>query len=61
METTRWLGLTTRLGANFTLDTTERQDLIFYDGSRADGIERLHQQRYFDHGPQIFLSVRGAF
>ena len=61
VETTRWLGLTTRLGANFTLDTTERQDLIFYDGSRADGIERLHQQRYFDHGPQIFLSVRGAF
>lgn len=61
VETTRWLGLTTRLGANFTLDTTERQDLIFYEGSRADGIERLHQQRYFDNGPQVFLSVRGAF
>jgi hypothetical protein len=61
VETTRWFGLTTRLGANFILDTTERQDLIFYDGSRADGIERLHQQRYFDNGPQAFLSIRGAF
>lgn len=61
VETTRWLGLTTRVGANFTLDTTERQDLVFYEGSRADGIERLHQQRYFDNGPQVFLSVRGAF
>ena len=61
VETTRWFGLTTRLGANGILDSTERQDRILYDGSRADGVERLHQQRYFENGPQIFLSVRGAF
>ncbi|WP_440957688.1 TonB-dependent receptor plug domain-containing protein [Oceanicaulis sp. LC35] len=61
VETTRWFGLTTRLGADFVLDTTERQDRIFYDGSRADGVESLRQQRYFDFGPQVYLSVRGAF
>jgi hypothetical protein len=61
VETTRWFGLTTRLGADFVLDTTERQDRIVYDGSRADGVERYRQRRYFDNGPQIFLSIRGAF
>ena len=61
VETTRWFGLTTRLGADFVLDTTERQDWTLYDGSRANGVERLRQRRYADQGPQIFLSVRGAF
>ncbi|MBL4538139.1 MAG: TonB-dependent receptor [Oceanicaulis sp.] len=61
VETTRWFGLTTRLGANFILDTTDKQDRILYDGPRSDGVESLHQQRYFENGPQIFLSVRGAF
>jgi hypothetical protein len=61
VETTRWFDLTTRLGADFILDTTDKQDRILYDGPRSDGVESLHQQRYFENGPQIFLSVRGAF
>jgi len=61
VETTRWLGLTTRLGADFVLDTSSRVERISYEGSRANNIIRARQSRRQDQGPQVYLQVRGAF
>lgn len=61
VETTRWFNLTTRLGADFLLDSSRVTNRTFYEGSRADGQVLVSQRRRQDEGPMFYLQVRGAF
>ncbi len=61
VETTRWFGLTTRLGADFIFDTPEEVRRTFYDGSRADGIISRIRETEASQGVTGYLQVRGTF
>ncbi len=61
VETTRWFGLTTRLGADFIFDTPEEVRRTFFTGSRADGIIARVRETEASQGVTGYLQVRGAF
>lgn len=61
VETTRWLGLTTRLGADFIFDSPEEVRRTFYTGSRADGVISRVRETEAKQGVTTYLQVRGAF
>ncbi len=61
VETTRWLGLTTRVGADFLLDSSEKVRRTFYTGSRADGVISRVRETETEWGATAYLQVRGAF
>ena len=61
VETTRWFGLTTRLGADFIFNSPEEIRRTFFSGSRADGVvARIRETEALD-GVTAYLQVRGAF
>ncbi|WP_158291658.1 TonB-dependent receptor plug domain-containing protein [Marinicauda algicola] len=60
VETTRFAGLTTRLGADFVFDTPSHRERIFFDGSRASGVVRMIETRDEYQGTTIYLQVRGT-
>lgn len=61
VETTRWLGLTTRLGADFIFDSPEEMRRTFYTGSWADGVISRVRETEAKQGVTAYLQVRGAF
>lgn len=61
VETTRWDGLTVRLGVDQALDNGFSRERVFYNGSRAlDVIDRVEYQNRRE-GPLLYLEVRGTF
>jgi hypothetical protein len=61
VETTRWLGVTTRLGVNEALASGNDRYRVFYDGSRADNIVTGSEQRNAKTGPTWYVQLRGTF
>ena len=61
LETTRWSGMTTRLGVNEAFNNGQDRQRIFFDGSRADGIIRATERRNQNRGPVWYLELRGTF
>ncbi|MEO1039339.1 MAG: TonB-dependent receptor [Pseudomonadota bacterium] len=61
VETTRWFGMTTRLGADYVLDPVETSERVFFDGSREDGIVRRIRQTREKQGVTAYLRIRGVF
>lgn len=61
VETTRWLGLTTRLGADFIFDSPEQVRRTFYQGSRSNGVISRVRETEARQGVTGYLQVRGAF
>lgn len=61
VETTRWLGLTARLGADFIFDSPEEVRRTFYSGSRANGVVSRVRETEARQGVTAYLQVRGAF
>lgn len=60
VETTRFAGLTARLGADFVFNSPSYRERIIFDGSRADGlIDRIEQRDEYD-GTTLYLQVRGT-
>lgn len=60
VETTRFAGLTTRLGADFVFDSPSHRERIFFDGSRATGVVSKIETRDEYQGTTIYLQVRGT-
>lgn len=61
IETTRWSGLTVRVGADGILDRGNTRERVFYNGSRAlDIVDAVEYQRRRE-GPIIYLELRGTF
>ena len=61
IETTRWGGVTTRLGVDAVLNTGDRRERVFYDGSRAAGLVTGTEYRTESSGSIWYLRVRGTF
>jgi len=61
VETTRWLGVTTRLGVNEVINNGRDRERIFFDGSRADGIVSAVENRNINRGATWYLQMRGTF
>ncbi len=61
VETTRWTGLTARLGIDQALDNGNSRQRVFFDGSRAlNVIDRIEYQNRRE-GPRVYLELRGTF
>ena len=60
VETTRFAGLTTRLGADFVFDSPSHRERIFFDVSRATGVVSKIETRDEYQGTTIYLQVRGT-
>ena len=60
VETTRWFGMTMRLGADYVFDPVERSERIFFDGSRADGVVSAIRQAREKEGVTAYFRVRGV-
>ncbi|WP_417496064.1 TonB-dependent receptor plug domain-containing protein [Maricaulis sp.] len=61
IETTRWGGVTTRLGVDGVLNTGDKRERVFYDGSRAAGLVTNTEYRTESSGSIWYLRVRGTF
>ncbi|WP_417489797.1 TonB-dependent receptor plug domain-containing protein [Maricaulis sp.] len=61
IETTRWGGVTTRLGVDAVLNTGDKRERVFYDGSRAAGLVTNTEYRTESSGSIWYLRVRGTF
>lgn len=61
VETTRWGGVTIRLGVDGVLNNGDDRERIFYDGSRASGIVTGIGHRNESMGSTWTLRVRGTF
>jgi hypothetical protein len=61
IETTRWGGVTTRLGVDAVLNNGDDRQRVFYDGSRALGVIAGTEYRNESMGPTWRLQVRGTF
>lgn len=61
VETTRWGGITTRLGVDAVINNGDDRQRVFYDGSRADGIVAATEYRNESMGSTWYLSLRGTF
>lgn len=61
IETTRWAGLTTRLGIDQSLDNGNSRERVFYQGSRALNVIDATEYQNRRDGPRIFLQLRGTF
>ncbi|WP_421785789.1 TonB-dependent receptor plug domain-containing protein [Hyphobacterium sp.] len=61
VETTRWAGLTARIGVDGAFDRGNTRQRIFYNGSRALGVVNAveYQRRRF--GPLFYFELRGTF
>lgn len=61
IETTRWAGLTARLGIDGALDRGHTRERIFYNGSRALGVVDVVEYQRRREGPLIYVELRGTF
>ena len=61
VETTRWGGVTTRLGVNDVITNGYDRERVFYDGSRALGIVTGTEYRNASMRTTWYLQVRGTF
>ena len=61
VETTRWFGVTTRVGVETAFDNGADRERIFYDGSRANGLIDRVEQRNQNRHPIWYLQLRGTF
>ncbi|WP_417467125.1 TonB-dependent receptor plug domain-containing protein [Maricaulis sp.] len=61
IETTRWGGVTTRLGVNEVIDNGDDRQRVFYDGSRATGLVTGTEYRNESYGATWYLQIRGTF
>ncbi|MEE2525314.1 TonB-dependent receptor [Hyphobacterium sp. HN65] len=61
VETTRWAGLTARLGIDGALDRGHTRERVFYNGSRALGIVDTVEYQRRRQGPLVYLELRGTF
>jgi hypothetical protein len=61
IETTRWGGVTARLGVDAVFNNGDDRERVFYTGSRADGIVRATEFRNESSGQTWYLQVRGTF
>jgi hypothetical protein len=61
IETTRWGGVTSRLGVNAVINNGDDRERIFYDGSRAAGIVQAVEHRNESMGPSWYAQIRGTF
>jgi TonB dependent receptor-like, beta-barrel len=61
VETTRWAGLTARLGVDQALDNGFSRQRVFYNGSRAlDVVDSIEYQNRRE-GPLFYVELRGTF
>ncbi|WP_339743050.1 TonB-dependent receptor [uncultured Maricaulis sp.] len=61
IETTRWGGVTTRLGVDGLTNNGDDRKRVFYTGSRADGIIAGTEYRNENYGATWYLRARGTF
>jgi hypothetical protein len=61
IETTRWGGVTTRLGVDAVINNGDDRERVFYAGSRAGGIVTGTEFRNESMGSTWYLQVRGTF
>ncbi len=61
VETTRWGGVTTRLGVDGLLNNGDDRERVFYTGSRAAGVVDAIEHRNESSGASWYLRVRGTF
>ncbi len=61
LETTRWGGVTARLGVDAVFNNGDDRERVFYAGSRAGGIVRATEFRNESMGTTWYLQVRGTF
>ncbi|MEE2566002.1 TonB-dependent receptor plug domain-containing protein [Hyphobacterium marinum] len=61
VETTRWEGITARLGVNQLINNGEDRERIFYNGSRATGGVTGIENQNASFGPEFYVELRGTF
>lgn len=61
IETTRWGGVTSRLGVDAVINNGDDRERVFYAGSRAAGIVTGSEFRNESSGTTWYLQVRGTF
>ena len=61
VETSRWSGLTLRVGADQVLDNGFSRQRVFYTGSRATGVVNSTEYRNQRQGPLFYVELRGTF
>tara|TARA_R110002051_G_scaffold114257_8_gene186975 strand:- start:19510 stop:21621 length:2112 start_codon:yes stop_codon:yes gene_type:complete len=61
IETTRWGGVTTRLGVDAVINNGDDRERVFYAGSRAAGVVTGTEYRNESAGSTWYLQVRGTF
>jgi hypothetical protein len=61
VETSRWGGVTTRLGVDALFGAGGDRERVFFDGSRSNAIVSSIEHRNIDTGPTWYLQVRGTF
>jgi hypothetical protein len=61
VETTRWGGVTSRLGVNGAINNGDDRERVFFDGDRAGGLVRAVEHRNESMGPTWYMQVRGTF
>ncbi|WP_417483258.1 TonB-dependent receptor plug domain-containing protein [Maricaulis sp.] len=61
VETTRWGGVTTRLGVDGVLNNGDDRERVFFAGSRAAGVVDAIEHRNENTGATWYLRVRGTF
>ncbi|MBI1235849.1 MAG: hypothetical protein GC188_04100 [Alphaproteobacteria bacterium] len=61
VETTRWAGLTARLGIDQALDNGFSRQRVFFNGSRALNVIDATEFQNRREGPLIYLQLRGTF
>jgi hypothetical protein len=61
VETTRWAGLTARIGVDGALDRGNTRQRVFYNGSRALGVVNAVEYQRRREGPLFYFELRGTF
>ena len=61
IETTRWGGVTTRLGVNEVIGNGDDRQRVFYAGSRASNVVTGTEFRNENYGATWYLQIRGTF
>ena len=61
VETTRWFGVTTRLGVDAVFNNGDDRRRVFYNGSRAGSAISAIEYQNASMGPTWYLQVRGTF
>lgn len=61
LETTRWAGITARIGVNAVINNGDDRSRVFYVGSRADGVVSSTEHRNESMGTTWYAQFRGTF